>query len=67
MRIKSVPLNAGPFRHHADGGERGTDAAMQIDGGFDNALSGLCLLLGAALEGVFPGHIISLHSYVHPY
>jgi glyoxylase-like metal-dependent hydrolase (beta-lactamase superfamily II) len=39
---------------------------VQIHGGFDDALPGLRLLLGAALQGVSAGHSISLHKYVHP-
>ncbi len=57
MRIERVPLNAGPLGHHADRRERRSDAAVQIDGGFDDALPGLRLLLGAALEGVGPCHV----------
>src|SRR3954463_6758099 len=66
MGIESVPLNARPFRHHADAGERGTNAAMELDGGFHNTPPGFRLLLGAACEGVSPGHFILLHCDVHP-
>ena len=66
MRIEGVPLHAGAFRHHAHRGGRGTDAAVQRDGGFHDPLPGLGLLLGAAPQGVGPGHVISLHSSVHP-
>ena len=60
--------------------QRRADAAVQLDGGFDDALPGFRLLLGAALEGVGPCHayfialicasiidklrIISIHIYV---
>ena len=66
MRIERVPLNAGALGDHAERRLRRADAAVQIDRGFDDALPGLRLLLGAALEGVGPCHSISLHTYVHP-
>jgi hypothetical protein len=58
MGIESVSLNTGSLSHHTNGGERWADAAVQIDGGFHNSSPRLCLLLGAPLEGVGPGHII---------
>ncbi len=57
MRIERVPLNAGALGHHADGGERRADAAVQIHGRFDDAPPGFRLLLGAAFEVVGPGHV----------
>jgi hypothetical protein len=59
-----VPLNAGTFGHHADGGERRTDAAVQVDGGFCYALPRLRLLRGATLEGVAPRHVVFYCTYV---
>jgi hypothetical protein len=56
VRVVGVPLHAGTLRHHADGGGRRPDGAVQLDRGLDDALPGLGLLRGAALEGVGPGH-----------
>jgi hypothetical protein len=49
-----VALNARPHGHHADGRARRSDAAVQLDGGLDDALPGLGLLLGTPFEGVGP-------------
>ena len=57
MRIERVALHAGALGHHAEGRLRRADAAVQLDRGLDDALPGLRLLLGAALEGVGPGHL----------
>ena len=38
MRVDRVPLNTGPLRNHADCRKRRPHAAVQIDGGFDDAL-----------------------------
>jgi hypothetical protein len=57
MCVEGVPLNAGPLGHHADGRESWADAAVQLHRSFDNALPGLCLLLGAAFEGVRSCHV----------
>ena len=57
MRIEGVPLNAGPLGHHAEGGERRPDAAVQLDRGLDDPPPGVGLPLGAALQGVGPGHV----------
>ena len=62
MRIERVALNAGALRDHAERRARRADAAVQVDRGFDDAPPGFRLLLGTALEGVGPGHVISLHS-----
>jgi hypothetical protein len=56
MRIERVPLNAGSLGDHADGRSRRANAAMQIDGGFDDAPAGFRLLLGSAFEGVGSCH-----------
>jgi hypothetical protein len=39
---------------------------VQVDRRLDDALAGVGLLLGAALEGVGPGHLISACIYVQP-
>src|SRR5262245_5203230 len=57
MCIEGMALNAGPFSHHADGRQRRSDAAVQIDRRFDDAPPGFRLLLGPALEGVGPCHV----------
>ena len=57
MRIERMALNAGPLGDHAERRARRADAAVQVDRGFDDALPGLRLLLGAAFEGVGPRHV----------
>ena len=58
MRIERVPLNTRSLGHHADGGGRRPDAAMQINGSLDDTLARLRLLIGPLLEGV-----CSCHNY----
>ena len=61
--IERVPLNAGPLGHHAEGGQRRADAAVQLHGGFDDALPGFRLLLGAASSGCRSGScLFRMHS-----
>jgi flavorubredoxin len=65
MGIKRVPLNAGLLCNHAERRERRTDTTVQVYCSFDDAAPCFSLLLGAALEGVGPGHInLIAHSCV---
>ena len=65
VRVERMALHAGAIGDHADRRRCWADAAVQIHGGFHDALPGLGLLLGAAFQGVSARHF-SLHKYVHP-
>lgn len=52
-----MSLNTRPLSYHGDGGQHWADAAVQINGGFNNSLPGLCLLLCAALQNIGSRHI----------
>ncbi|CDX45274.1 hypothetical protein MPLSOD_90058 [Mesorhizobium sp. SOD10] len=66
VSVERVTLNARAFGNHTEGRRRRADAAVQVDGSLDDAAPGFRLLLGAALEGIFAGHFISVHISVHP-
>src|SRR5262245_43013931 len=65
MRVQRMALNAGPFGDHAEGRKRRPDAAVQIDGRFDDASPRLRLLLSAPLEGVGSAHFRCTRACIH--
>src|SRR5262245_59798480 len=65
MRVKRMALNTGPFGHHAKGRERRPEAAVQVNGRFDDAPPRFGLLLSAAFEGVGSTHFRCTRACTH--